>query len=132
MVFIVELTKNVNGINFGADRKDIRKAFGGKYKELKKSFLANNTMDAYKDFHIYYDNNNCFEAIEIFDGNELRIEGKRVFPGGVSELKRIIGDLSQEEYGGYISVNKSVGVTMSTDKPEEMESILIGCKNYYG
>ncbi len=131
MKFTVELTKKVNGIAFGTDRKDVRKAFDSKYTEMKKNIFSKNTMDAYKDFHVYFDRNDQFEAIEIFNNSELLIEEKIVFPGKLSVLRKVLPELCPDEYGGYIDKKNSVGVTTSTDNPERLESILLGCKDYY-
>lgn len=126
-IFDVVLGKEVNGVSFGTDRDAVRKVFGKKFKEIKKNIFSKNTMDAYDDFHIYYNKDNTFEAIEIFGRVTVRIEGVKAFPGNIETLKRLITDLD-DEGDGYLSRKKSVGITTEDG---EIKSILFGEPGYY-
>ena len=87
-------------------------------------------MDAYESFHVFYSKGNEVEAIEFFEGNILTLNGKTLFPGRVSTARKIIPDLI-DDGDGYISTSMSIGITVSADDPEEIESVLVGCKDYY-
>lgn len=78
--FIVELTRQVKGVPFGADRATTRKAFGSAFKEMKKSPTARNTMDAYEFGELFYTTDDKFEAAEFFvEEAELVVDGEK-FP----------------------------------------------------
>ena len=119
--------KTVNNISFGTSRDAVRKVFGKNFLEIKKNIFSNNTMDVYDDFHIYYDEDDTFEAIEIFGKNTVEIEGVKIFPGNIETIKQLITDLKADEYG-YLSQKKSVGITTEDD---EIKSILFGERGYY-
>ena len=57
---------SVGKVEFGMPRTEVRQIFG-EFSEFRKSELSKNTADAFSFCHVYYDNNNCCEAIEIFD-----------------------------------------------------------------
>lgn len=114
--------EEVNGIKFGTDRKTVRSILGA-YSEFKKSQFALNTTDDFEFCHVYYDEDNKFEAIEIFDA-EVYIDDKKIFPISVHELNEIIDDLDDE----LISLSKSIGIYA----PDGVaECILFGRKGYY-
>lgn len=114
--------EEVDGIKFGTDRNVVRKKIGD-YSEFKKTPFSNNTTDNFGFCHVYYDDNNKFEAIEIFDA-EVYIGDRKVFPVNVNQLSDIIDDFDDE----LISVSKSIGIYAPDGYPE---SILLGCKGYY-
>ena len=124
----VNLLKDVNGVEFGCKRKDVRKKFGRKYKEMKKNQFSLNTMDAYEDFHIFYDEDDCLEAIEFFGNAQVEVQGTIVFPANVETVKSIIPGVEKDSYG-YMSKSHSVGFTVNDDGT--IESILIGREGYY-
>ena len=128
--FEVVLNKSINSLEFGVDRKTVRKEFGRKYKEIKKNVFSKSTTDAYDGFHVFYSEDDKLEAIEIFSGKVL-IEGKEIFPGTIDEAKNLIKGLKKSDYG-YISKDKSVGITESDLKDGKIEAILLGCEGYYG
>ena len=127
---VVKPLLKVDDAEFGADRKKARQVFGKKYKEIKKNIFAKSTMDAYDEYNVYYSKEGIFEAIEFFGELCVYINEKKVFPGKIKALKTILPHLELEE-DGYIDRKNSVGVTVCADSPEEIESILFGCKDYY-
>ena len=126
----VQPSVSVGGVQFLTHRSEVRKQIGLDYKEMKKSIFSKNTMDAYDTFHVFYGERNEMEAIEFFEGNKLTISGKTLFPGKVSMAQKLIPDLMDNE-DCYISTNMSIGITVSSDDPEKIESVLVGCKGYY-
>lgn len=121
---------SLNGIAFGETRDQVRVRIGKPYKEFKKTPFAENTTDAYEDYHIYYDKNNLLEAIEFFGDVKVYIGRSVVFPGRITKAQKLFGDLSDEGYG-YISLAYSVGITLNSDDETKIEGILFGCEEYY-
>lgn len=119
-------TKSVNGITFGTDRETVRKTFG-EFSEFRKGPFSNNTTDNFKDFHIYYDEDNRFEAIEIF-GSEVVVDNKKIFPGKLSGFLSIFPNLTSEEKGYWTDKTQSVGLTAPNKK---IEGVLFGKPGYY-
>lgn len=127
---VVEPCISVNQVLFGTPRENVRKAFGDNYKEFKKTNASVNTTDAYDLFHIYYDNNNLFEAIEIFGDVDTYVANKKIYPGAIKKVIRICDDMEYDGYG-YTSVNNSIGISISGDSKQSIDSILFGKKGYY-
>lgn len=123
-------TNSINGIPFLASREEVRDSLGMAYHEIKKSPMAQNTMDVYDGFHVFYDINNQFCAIEFFGDLKLSVGGKTVFPGTISKAKKVIPDLEYDGYG-YTSTSQSVGITVNPDNENQIDGILFGCLSYY-
>ena len=121
-------TKKVNDIEFGMERSEVRKKFPVPAREFKKSKFSKRTTDDFGSCHVYYDENDRCEAVEIFDDAEVYMDGKKVFPITVQEIMEIIPDLVKED-DSFIGDKTSIGIYAPGDK---MESILIGCEGYYG
>lgn len=124
---IVEPLKGIDGILFGIDRGEVRKYFGNNFEEFKKSKFSKNTTDDYGYCHIFYDEDNKFEAIEFFDEVTIIIDDIIVFPNRIEVIKKVSDDFEKDEES-YISKEKSIGIYAPNDR---MESILLGIKGYY-
>ena len=122
--------KSVGNISFGQKREDVRKILNLPYHEMKKSIFSKNTMDAYERFHVYYNNNNEVNALEIFDGITIFIDGKKLFPGSIKNAQRLLPDLMQEG-DSFISKQYSIGLTVSVEDANMIEGVLSGCNGYY-
>lgn len=118
--------KEVNGIKFGMKREDVRKIIG-EAKEFKKSKFSKNTTDDFGYCHVFYNDDDECEAIEIFNNTEVLINETVVFPINISGIKAIIKDLVEEE-GSFISKSQSIGIYAPNGN---MESILFGNIGYY-
>lgn len=128
MTLKINPTFSINDIPFGADRKDVRKAFG-EYKEFKKNKFSKNTADDFVRFHVFYTDDNKFDAIEIFDvinDIEVYIHDKKLNED-INSVKEIFPDIIRDK-SGYISINYCVGITEENNK---IESILFASKGYY-
>lgn len=122
----VTMLESVNGIRFGTAREIVRNTFG-QFKEFRKSPFSKNTTDNFGDFHIFYDINNCFEAIEIFDA-EVVVDNVRIFPGTKTEVCKLLPEMISDEPDYWLSKEKSVGIYAPNGN---IESILFGVKDYY-
>ena len=127
--FTVVLNQKVNDYKFGEKRIAVRKKIGEDFKEYKKTIYDSNTTDAYKGYHVFYDDNDNFEAIEIYNG-EVYCNGVKIFPGTLDNAKKIITDLKEDDFG-IISENYSVGISTCPDNDNEIDAILFGKINYY-
>ncbi len=121
-----EPLKKVDKIEFGMEREVVRKLYG-QYEEYKKSEYSQNTTDDFGNFHVYYDENDKCEAVEIFDDVEVTINGEIIFPVKIEDAEKIESSLVRDEEG-LISIEKSIGIYAPD---ENMESILFGKKGYY-
>ena len=122
----VEPLKKVDKIEFGMERDVVRKLYG-EYEEFKKSEYSENTTDDFGSFHVYYDENDKCEAVEIFDDVEVTVNGEKIFPVKIEEAQKIESSLVRDEEG-LISIEKSIGIYAPD---ENMESVLFGKKGYY-
>lgn len=127
---VVDPTNSVNGVPFGADREAVRKEFGKKYKEIKKTIFSENTLDAYEDFHIYYTVDNRFDAIEVFGKVKVFMDGNAVFPGDVSDVTDCYKSFKKDG-DGIISKDMSIGITVDQDDDKIITGILFGREGYY-
>ena len=125
--WILEPCKNINGIDFGTDREEVRKILAIEFTEFKKSKYSKNTTDDYGYFHVFYDIHNQMEAIEIFDNIDLFVNEKKLFPSKVDDVKDIFNDAIIEN-DELTSVNYSIGATLQDGN---LVTILVGCKDYY-
>ena len=77
--------------------------------------------------HVFYDDNDQCEAIEIFNEAEVYVNGTLLFPVDLDSAKLIIDDFLQDD-DGLISYSKSIGIYAPYG---DMESILFGKEGYY-
>lgn len=124
---------NVNNIKYGINRNELWNKVGKPLKSFRKTNLSKVDTDDYKNFHVYYDSNYNFEAIEIF-GDDIDIYFNNVkLPKKYSEIlnyfKNIYDDIEEDE-NGFVSKKGSIGVYVENDD-DKIDSILFGCKDYY-
>lgn len=122
-----EPMKRVGHIALGADRDSTRKTVGGRFAEFRKTPMSKNTTDDFGSFHIYYDENNCVEAVELFPELEVEVMGKLIFPTSLEDALKALPSL-QPDGDGLISIADSVGIYAPDGN---MESILFGVEGYY-
>jgi hypothetical protein len=125
---------SVNGVEFGIKREELRKKVGEPIDVFKKDIHDKIYTDGYNNSHIFYDDDYCFEAVELFDLDELEIYfNDKILSNKYSEIleffKSIFDDIEEDE-AGFISEKGSVGVYIENDD-DEADSILFGKKNYY-
>ncbi len=119
--------KDVNGIKFGTDREEVRRILGENYKEYRKTEYDDETTDDYGDFHVFYDEDNKMEAIEIFEGIELQMGDAVLFPAMVEDIADLFEDAEYDE-DEFTSEGSSIGAEIEDG---ELVSILVGCEGYY-
>lgn len=119
-------TVSVNGVKFGMSREKVRSLLGVA-EEFYKFKDDVNTTDDFGFCHVFYDENNECEAIEIFDEVEVYVNGSLVFPTDFETAKKVIEDFEEDD-DGLISISKSIGIYAPYGR---MESILFGKDGYY-
>ena len=98
---------------FGTDRGRVRSLLGD-YSEFRKSEFSQNTTDDFGFCHIYYDEENAFEAVEFFDDVDVFLDGEKIFPLPLREMMERIPSLAEDE-DGAISVPLSIGVYVESE-----------------
>lgn len=125
----IDLAASVNGVAFKADALTVKSTFGKPNRSIKKAFFSKSRTDVYEDFHIYYSEKGLFEAIEVFGDVTVTVNGKTVFPGTLSQAKKVIPGL-EGEHEEYMSYKASVGITTAEDETS-ISAMLFGCAGYY-
>ena len=121
--------ERIGELIFGTERKEIHRILGKQRGVFRKSCFSKNTTDDYTDYHVYYSKKDTMEAVEIFSGIEVSLNGRRLFPGTIEQAKTILTDLEYDS-GSYISRTNSVGLYAPNDKGI-IEAVLVACKSYY-
>lgn len=119
-------TTGVNEVKFGMNREEVRRLLGSA-TEFYKFDDDVNTTDDFGFCHVFYDDNNECEAIEIFDEAEVYVNGLLIFPTDFETAKKAIGGFEQDDEG-LISISKSIGIYAPDG---DMESILFAKEDYY-
>ena len=123
----VQLLVGFDNVKFGMERNEIRTLLGDPTREFKKSKFSKVTTDDYSAYHIFYDKDNRFEAVEFFEEVEIKIDNNVVFPVSLDKLKEMNYNFTSDG-DGLFSVEYSIGVYAPNGNPE---SILFAKKDYY-
>lgn len=118
--------KSVGDIKFGMSRDTVRSVMG-KGKEYKKNLFSKSKTDSFGPIHVFYNENDKCEAIEIYSDIKVMIGSTPVFPCDANKVTQISNNL-EEDGNGFIDKEKSIGITISDNKTK---SILFAVKGYY-
>lgn len=127
----------VQEIDFDMKREVIRKKFNHEFTEFKKTHFSQNTTDAFEFCHIYYDNENLCEAIELFEPATVMFDNFVMTEQPYEKVKDFfdaIDDSLDFNDAGFTSYKYGIGVFApnASDEPEEpIESIIVFRKGYY-
>ncbi len=131
-VIIVVPLISVNGIEFGTSRDELWRRIGNPKKSFKKTPTSSTETDIYENYHIYYDNNYNFEAIEVFGQIDIYYNNEKL-PKSYSKIleyfKNKYDDI-EEDVDGFISHKGSIGVYVENED-DYIDAILFAKKNYY-
>lgn len=117
----------VNNVRFGMARDEVRRIWGSA-TEFLKTQEDKITTDDFGFCHVFYDSDNCCEAIELFSENEVYINGIKVFPVNFKLALIAVPSFIKDD-DGLISYDLSIGIYAPDE--ENIESILFGKKNYF-
>lgn len=130
-MFEIVPLKNVGGIIFGMPRADVRKLLGKPLSEFRKTRISVNTTDDYGEFHVYYTADNMCEAVELFGGSTVWLNGQTLFPATqasfVSWMHSIDPDCEVTE-SDVLSRKMSIGASFEAEK---VVSVLFAQEGYY-
>ena len=123
---------SVNGINFGVTRDEVWRSLG---KPEDSFFKVDDDVetDIYSCFHIYYDKDYRFEAIEVVyvDEAEIYYDDEKVpysYEEVIEFFRKRFDDV-EEDGAGFVSVKGSLGVYI--EEADEYDTILFAMKDYY-
>lgn len=125
--FIVTPLVGFNDVRFGMSRNEIRNILGTPIREFKKSKYSKNSTDDFGLYHIFYDVDDKFDAVEFF-------KEAMIFDNQGNEFPRTTGALSKLPYHfvsdaeSHICTEQSIGVYAPDG---HIESILFACEGYY-
>ena len=124
-------TQSVGSIRFGMMREDVRTAVGSTCTEFRKSKFSKNTADDFGFMHVFYDEKNTCEAVELFNDCTVMVDGVCLMPSDKAVvdawLKGRDGSVELSQYDA-ISKMLSIGIAASEGR---VESILFGRVGYY-
>ena len=121
-----------NGIEYGTSRKQLWEIFGKPKGSFKKTSSSIVETDDYEYFHIYYDENYNFEAVEIFKDVNINYNGKilpKQYSSVLNYFKELFDDIEEDECG-FISNKGSIGVYYENEN-DIVDAILFGKEKYY-
>ena len=119
-------TSKVGKVEFGMNREEVR-ALLGEATEFYKFEDDSNTTDDFGFCHVFYNQDNKCEAVEIFNDAEVFCNDILIFPTDFITAKKAISDFEEDDEG-LISHSQSIGIYAPDG---EMESILFGKTGYY-
>ncbi len=123
----VQPLQGFENVTFGMSRKEVRNILGNPTNEFRKSKYSKTLADDYLVYHTFYNSKDELEAVEIFEGIEVSINGVVVFPQPIEIIKSLGYDFT-DEADGCISLSHSIGIYAPGGVEE---SILFGCRDYY-
>lgn len=124
---IVTPLKGFNGVHFGMLRNEVRKILGNPYREFKKTKFSKNMTDDYVTYHIYYNAEDQFEAVEFFDNVTVCDDKGIVFPRKTVDYAALPYHFENEEES-LICFESEIGVCAPNGT---VASICFGMKGYY-
>lgn len=77
-LYRIEPGRFIDSFIIGKSRAEIHKLNGKPDSSFKKSKDSKNTTDVYQQFHVYYDESDVCEYIELHDSNGLSIMGEPI------------------------------------------------------
>ncbi len=120
-------TKSVDAISFGANQAGVEATFGQPDRIFKKTKWSKGKTADYGNFHIHYDANDQFDAIEIFEA-DVKLPGCITsIPANKEAVLKAIPSLEADDYG-LTSASESIGAFIEDGI---VTSILFGKSGYY-
>lgn len=116
----------VGNIAFNEKRSLVRTDYPN-FREFKKTPISKNTTDAYPGFHVFYDSQNEVEAVELFRGESLVLNGVNLFSLSKAEfINKFPGCVDEDD-----SLNCAKEGFMVSFAHGEVDGILVYRKGYW-
>lgn len=125
--YIVTPLEGFNDVRYGMSREEVRRILGTPIREFKKTKYSKNTTDDFGMYHIYYDSNNRFEAVEFFEGASICDNRGNAFPKTAEALTKLPYHFESDSES-YICFDSSIGIYAPSGN---IESILFGVNGYF-
>lgn len=119
--------ESIGNIKFGMARSELHQLLKVKCTEFKKSKFSKNTADDYGGFHVFYTYDDRVDAVEIYEGIKIILDGKQIFPVKAVDIEKLLPGI-EKDGSDYTHISKSIGLQVGADRAE---SILLGAKGYY-
>lgn len=124
-------TQSVGSIRFGMMREDVRTAVGSTCTEFRKSKFSKNTTDDFGFMHVFYDEKNTCEAVELFDDCTVKVDDVCLMPGDKAAVDAWLKERDAfVELSPCDSVSKALAIGVAASEGK-VESILFGRAGYY-
>lgn len=127
----------VQEIDFGMKRESIREKFNHQFTEFKKTSFSQNTTDAFEFCHVYYDNENLCEAVELFEPAIIVFDNFVMSEQSYEKVKEFFESIDSSldcDDVGFTSYKYGIGVFApdALDEPKEpIEAVIVFRKGYY-
>ena len=118
--------EGVENVRFGMSREEVRNIWG----EAREFFKTSDSEVPTDDFgfcHVYYDESDRCEGIEIFDDAQVYVQGQLIFPIDLNDFMEIFPGFSEDDDGPY-STERSIGIYAPDGT---MESIMFAKEGYF-
>lgn len=124
-------TQSVGFIRFGMMREDVRTAVGSTCTEFRKSKFSKNTTDDFGFMHVFYDEKNTCEAVELFNDCTVTVDDVCLMPSDKAEVDAWLKERdAAAELSPCDSVSKALAIGVAASEGR-VESILFGRAGYY-
>ena len=124
-------TESVGMIRFGMTREMVRTTVGMPFTVFCKSRFSKNTTDDFGFMHVFYDEKDICEAVELFDDCVVMVDDVCLMP---SDKGIIDGWLKTRDAAIEVSPDSSVSKSLSIGvaaSDGKIESVLFGRAGYY-
>ena len=116
----------VDDVKFGMKRSEVR-AVWGKCTEFMKTPDSVSPTDDFGFCHVYYDEDDRCEGIEIFSEADVYVDGSKIFPVPTDELREAFPGFTEDDDGPYC-IDWSVSVWAPDGDPE---AVMFARKGYF-
>lgn len=124
-------TQSVGSIRFGMMREDVRTAVGSTCTEFRKSKFSKNTSDDFGFMHVFYDEKNTCEAVELFNDCTVTVDDVCLMP---SDKVRVDAWLKERDASVELlpcdSISKTLAIGVAASEGR-VESVIFGRAGYY-
>ena len=131
--------KSVGPIHFGNTRKEVRQALDSSVDEFMKTKEASAPTDAFDELgiHVFYDQKDCCEAVELFEESNAIFNNVSLFSMTVKEaltwLNQLDGELELDEVS---AISQRLGLSLYAaegleNNEDHLDSVLVFREGYY-
>lgn len=120
--------ESIGSIRMGSSREVVRKN-NPDYREFKKNRFSKNSTDDYGAYHVFYTISNCVEAVEVFKGIDIILNGITISSLSLDQLIFSLSDSKMTKESDIVNF-PSYGLSISIQSGT-IESYLFYAKGYW-